>query len=115
MNNYPENYCNTINFTPTPALNQRWHPTTAHPYPMNFTQAPSPAHQVIVTYNGRQYLQGLSPSGGPFMYPIQQQRRTGSGWVNLNGPIVYPTTHSIPGPYLQSYIDLEANKRSYPY
>lgn len=32
---------------------------------------------------------------------------------NPHGPITYPTTHSIPGPYLQSYINLP--NRSYGY
>lgn len=65
-------------------------------YPMNFVQAPSVNHQIVVYYKGSPHLQGLSTNKGPVMYPYPK--------THLSGPITYPTTHSIPGPYLQSYI-----------
>lgn len=48
--------------------------------------------QVNIIYRGKTYTQGLSPNHGPIMYPI---------------------THSIPGPFLQSYIHLP--NKSYMY
>lgn len=106
---------------PEPA--QRWMPTREHPYPMNFVQAPSPKHQVLVTYNGQPYLQGLHTTRGPQMFPypnVQCNECPANGWERKHSvyprsssAIAYPTTHSIPGPFLQSYISLP--KRVYGY
>lgn len=51
-----------------------------------------PTHQINIIYRDRPYTQFLSPN---------------------QGPIMYPTTHSIPGPFIQSYINLP--NRSYMY
>ena len=119
------NYCNIGSYVeqPIPAqvpLQGRWMPSSQHPYPMNFVQAPSPSNQALVYYRGKPYLQGLSTAGGPIMFP---QREINSdpknGWERKhtiyprNSAIVYPTTHSIPGPFLQSYIALP--RQMYPY
>lgn len=100
---------------------QRWMPTLEQPYPMNFTQAQSPKNQVVVYYQGKPYTQALSTNTGPIMYPVRESTLCPkNGWERKhtiyprrNGAIVYPTTHSIPGPYLQSYIALP--KKMYPY
>jgi len=104
-----------------PPVMQRWMPTTQNPYPMNFVQAPSPTHQVLVQYNGQSYLQGLSINKGPVMYPTREVNcNPVNAWEHKHTTrpkccpaVVYPTTHSIPGPYLQSYIALP--RRQYPY
>ena len=56
-------------------------------------------NRITVIYNGQVATQTLSPYRGPMMYvhPIGKE---------YNNAITYPTTHSIPGPYLQSYINL---------
>jgi len=100
---------------------QKWIPTQKHPYPMNFVQAPSPKHQINVFYNGKPQLQGLSTVTGPIMYPLREVcANPKNGWERKhtiypkqNSAIVYPTTHSIPGPFLQSYIALP--NKMYPY
>lgn len=102
---------------------QRWVPTPQNPYPMNFVQAASPDNQVIVNYGGKSYTQGLSTVTGPIMFPYRERNCNPiNGWerkhtrfagCNRNPAIMYPTTHSIPGPYLQSYIALP--RRMYPY
>lgn len=97
---------------PYHANNQQWQPTLKNPRPNNFTQAPSPNHQLRVYYNGKPQLQTLSPSQGPQMFPIREINenptnsydRKHSIYPHKSNAIVYPTTHSIPGPYLQSYI-----------
>jgi hypothetical protein len=89
-------------------------PTAQHPYPMNFVQAPSQSNQLLIYYNGKPQLQGLSTSKGPVMYPQKEVNcspsnsweRKHSFCPRKNTAIQYPTTHSIPGPYLQSYIAL---------
>lgn len=80
---------------PYDPLYQRWFPTTTNPYPMNFVQAPSATHQLLINYKNDTFLQGLHPVKGPFMYPYRPPQ---------TACIAYPVTHSIPGPYLQSYI-----------
>lgn len=102
---------------PAPANLQRWMPTTQNPYPMNFVQAPSPTNQTLVYYNGKPHLQGLSTSSGPIMFPSREpNNHPNNGWERKhqsNSKIAYPTTHSIPGPFLQSYIALP--RHQYPY
>ena len=111
---------------PYPDHMQRWMPTTQQPYPMNFVQAPSPSNQTLVYLNGRPYLQGLSQSSGPIMFPVRETNcDPKTAWehkhtsypkgycTGRNSAIVYPTTHSIPGPFLQSYIALP--RKQYPY
>ena len=105
---------------------QRWMPSTYQPYPMNFNQAPSNQHQILVKYQGQPFLQGLSPNTGPYLYQskIQSKHQSqphGEDTCVINkqhtpksSAIMYPTTHSIPGPYLQSYINIP-HGRSYPY
>lgn len=68
------------------------------PYPMNFTQAPSFSHQILVDYGGRAALQGLSTIKGPVMFPV----KTGPAWER---GLAYPMTHSIPDPYQQGFIN----------
>lgn len=101
--------------TPIVCPVQRWMPTLQHPYPMNFVQAPSASHQILVNYNGTPQLQGLSVNTGPVMYPVPQSTVI----INRSGksPIAYPTTHSIPGPYLRSYINLAGpcGRKTYTY
>lgn len=100
---------------------QQWVPRQSNPYPMNFVQAPSPSNQVIVYYNGKPYTQGLSTVKGPVMYPFTEYNadptnaweRKHTIYPKQNSAIVYPTTHSIPGPYLQSYICMP--DKMYPY
>lgn len=96
---------------PEPA--QRWMPTSQHPYPMNFVQAPSKSNQVLVYYNGKPQLQGLSTNKGPVMFPLREvNSNPKNGWERKhtifprNSAICYPTTSSVPGPFLQSYIAL---------
>lgn len=86
----------------------RWMPSLEHPYPMTFNQAPSARHQVLVNYQGKNYLQGLSPVKGPYMYPVKERCNRGpiNSYERKHSAIVYPTTHSMPGPCLQSYIAL---------
>jgi len=93
---YPERY---------PEIDQLWYSTPLTPYPMNFVQAPSAYNQVLVQYQGQPMLQGLSTVRGPFMYPVNAPcYRRRNYWHNP--AIVYPMTHSIPGPFLQTYINL---------
>lgn len=89
--------CGVIKPIRMPSYNQRWFPTPNYPYPMNFTDAPNPLNQIYVSYMGSPMIQGLDRSKGPIMFPRSMIR---------NSPIMYPTTHSLPGPYLQSYIAL---------
>ena len=106
---------------PAPAHLQRWMPSAQHPYPMNFVQAPSATNQNLVYYNGKPYLQGLSTSSGPIMFPTREANchpknaweRKHTAYPSCCSAVVYPTTHSIPGPFLQSYIALP--NRQYPY
>jgi hypothetical protein len=79
---------------------QVWFSTPQNPYPMNFMQAPSYGHQVLVNYQGQSMLQGLSTIRGPFMFPVRNQ-------------IAYPITHSIPDPYQQSFINAAGVGRRY--
>lgn len=104
----------------SPDIAQRWIPTLQNPYPMNFVQAPSPTNQVMVYYNGRPQLQGLSTVKGPVMFPQREiTENPVNGWERKHtiyprkNAAVYPTTHSIPGPFLQSYAVLP--NRMYPY
>lgn len=106
---------------------QQWVPTLQYPYPMNFVQAPSPSHQILVHYNGKPNLQGLSIVKGPVMFPPfnetnchpnnsyerKYSKFAGCEKTTTHSAIMYPTTHSIPGPFLQSYIALP--RRMYPY
>lgn len=94
---------------------QRWMPTKQQPYPMTFSQAPSPCHQIYVTYDGKQFLQGLSPVKGPYLYPIKRDlgREPVNSYERKHCAIVYPTTHSIPGPYLRSFINLPSKTYMY--
>jgi len=71
------------------------------PYPMNFTQAPSFSHQVLVEYGGQPVLQGLSMVKGPVMFPV----RPAGSQTRWERGAAYPITHSIPDPYQQAFID----------
>ena len=64
---------------------------------------------ILVQYKNKPYYQKLHPSYGPYMVPLNNQ----STIYLSNNKIVYPTTHSIPGPYLQSYISLPNRKYMY--
>ena len=84
---------------------QLWHATELYPYPMNFMEAPSAKHQVYVTYNGNTMLQGLDRTRGPMMWDCNAFQR--SPIKNCSrSKIMYPTTHSYPDPFQQSYINL---------
>ncbi|QGR53743.1 hypothetical protein [Moumouvirus maliensis] len=92
---------------------QVWKSSNLYPYPNTFTQAPSVNHQIMVYYNGKPQLQTLSPTKGPVMFPTREVNTNPiNGWERKhtiypnNNRIMYPTTHSIPGPYLRSYINL---------
>ena len=103
-------YCSFTNNIETPKA-----------YPMNFVQAPSPTHQIMVYYNGKPQLQGLSTNKGPVMYPLRETNcnpkngyeRKHTIYPMRNSAIMYPTTHSVPGPYLQSYIALPNKMYTY--
>lgn len=79
-----------------PEYAQIWKGTPQNPYPMNFMQAPSFGNQVLVNFQGRPALQGLSTIRGPFMFPVQS-------------PIVYPMSHSVLDPYQRSFLGLGFN------
>lgn len=94
--------------------NNHWQPTSVHPYPMNFVQVPSSAHQIRIYYGKQPYLQGLSTAIGPVMYPVKgSDTPIHKNYSQYNNKIAYPTTHSIPGPFLQSYIDLPRKSSMY--
>jgi len=76
------------------------------PYPMNFMQAPSFENQILIDYGGQPMLQGLSTIRGPFMFPVRAQ-------VPQLSQLAYPITHSIPGPYQQSYINKMGSYSNY--
>lgn len=65
-------------------------------------------NKTTIIYNGKPYEQTLSINKGPIIRPINKYT---SG--SITNPICYPTTHSIPGPFLQSYIALP--NRVFPY
>lgn len=100
---------------------RQWMPSSQHPYPMNFVQAPSLSYHNMISYNGKPYLQGLSINKGPIIYPsIEKTCNPKNGWERKHtifpkneSAIVYPSTHSIPGPLIQSYIALP--NKMYPY
>lgn len=85
---------------------QRWMPTLQNPYPMNFMQAPSADHQIFVSYNNGAFLQGLHTVKGPMMFPSREYNPNPKTAWEMKHTTPYPTTHSVPGPYLQSYINL---------
>jgi hypothetical protein len=89
---------------------------------MNFVKAPSPTQQLLVSYDGKPFYQGLDVVRGPLMFPpMEYNLNPINGWERKytlfpypnENPIMYPTTHSVPGPYLQSYIYLP--RQTYPY
>lgn len=104
---YPAVFGDTID-RPKVYPQQRWMPTTDNPYPSTFPHAKSPQHQINVSYRGTPALHGLSHSSGPFMYPLKAKQSRGpiNSYERKHSAIVYPTTHSVPGPYLQSYITI---------
>ena len=69
-----------------------WMPSLQTPYPVPMAKYPVKNSNVNVYYNGKLCTQHLSP---------------------YKGPIMYPTNSSIPGPFLQSYINLPT--KSYMY
>ena len=73
------------------------------PYPMQFMQAPSFNHQLLIDYGGQTALQGLSTVRGPFMFPVRREIIYPVGRGNRPA---YPITHSIPSPFQQKYIGL---------
>jgi|ERR1044071_5991890 hypothetical protein len=84
-----------------PSSAQIYRPTPANPYPMNFMQAPSYGHQVLVNYRGQPTLQGLSTIRGPFMFPVRTEFI-----YPLESKLPYPMSHSIPDPFQRTYIGL---------
>ena len=117
--------------TPYPREFQRWEPTIANPYPMSFAGAPSPTNQILVSYQDETFLQGLNPVTGPIMFPSNAPlcnfNKSKAVQVMVNGVpyeevklkknvrLAYPMHHSVPGPYLQSYINLTNGTRTYMY
>lgn len=78
---------------------------------MSFTQAPSIQHQKLVLCQDKPHLQTLSPTLGPVLFPLREiNSNPKNGWERKH--TAYPTSHSVPGPYLQSYIALP-NKMYY--
>lgn len=64
------------------------------------SQIASPPHQTNIYYNGKpQYETNVKRGSLASCLTLSPERQ-----VKQNNAIVYPTTHSIPGPYLQSYI-----------
>lgn len=53
-----------------------------------------------IILNGNPYSQKLSVNIGPYMISLNDNTNKHQTYQ-----IVYPTTHSIPGPYLRSYIN----------
>lgn len=92
---------------------QSWKPNHKNPYPNTFTQAPAPSHQIMVHYNGKPQLQTLSPYQGPQMFPVRETLPNPNNSYERKNCIAYPTTHSIPGPFLRSYIDLPYKSSMY--
>ncbi len=56
----------------------------------------------LLNQENKFYLQGLSTVKGPVMFPIKKHHA-----------ICYPTTHSVPGPFLRSYINLPNKTYAY--
>ena len=76
---------------------QRWMPSLQYPYPMKMKILQTPlSSSSSCIYSG-------THSGSP---------KDSSHHIIVydNNNIAYPTTHSIPGPYLQSYITLPNKK-----
>lgn len=72
------------------------------PYPMNFVQAPSFDHQILISYGEppcRRYgLQGLSTNLGPVMFPTRNNT-----CVNTSA-YTYPLNSSTLDPFMRQYI-----------
>jgi len=79
------------------------------PPPPGWQQLPGISPNIYPELNLR------APNGVPSYYsePRLRQRNLAYDTGLSQSPIVYPTTHSIPGPYLQSYMNLPG--RRYPY
>lgn len=101
---------------------QCWMPSLQNPYPVNFSQRSLPSHQVFVYYNGKPQLQDSSIVKESVMYPSHEincnpknswERKHTVCSYSKNDAIMYPTTHSYPGPLLQSYIAIP--KKMYMY
>ena len=58
----------------------------------------------------RSFVGGIDRS---FVTPRRRLRNRSNYYPGYDNVIAYPTTHSIPGPYLQSYINIP--NRTYPY
>lgn len=78
---------------------QLYRGTPQNPYPMNFMQAPSFDHQVLVDYRGQAMLQGLSTVRGPFMFPV---RNPYGNRCNFPPPDYY----NVLDPFQMSYVNL---------
>lgn len=94
VTNHPHRYPNRYQSYNAPGL-----------YPMNFMQAPSYEHQILVNYDNRPMLQGLSTVRGPFMFPVRNEII-----CPVQNEIMYPMTHSIPSPYQQFFINASGNQ-----
>lgn len=71
-------------------------------------------NQLNICYKGQTLTQGLNVNKGPQMHVVKSTVRQTLPTTQTISPtksaIVYPTTHSIPNPYLQSYIFLPTKK-----
>jgi len=88
---------------------QIWRGTSTFPYPMNFTDAPSFGHQVLVNYNGQSFLQGLNPVMGPLMFPVRNPygaENPNSPYAMTGCPASYPLldAYNIIDPYDMKYL-----------
>ena len=97
--------------TAYPDYLQKYHPTQQNPYPMNFVQAPSFDHQILVNYNGQPMLQSLSVNGGPQLCPVRNingglfSRNSNRSLQNINqSQVAYPLSHSVLDPCDRSYL-----------
>lgn len=97
---------------------QLYNDTPAYPYPMNFMQAPSPHHQVLVNYRGQTLLQGLSPVRGPFSFPVREPVISYPNqieYVNIqeNAPLSM-SAYNVLDPYQRSFLRPRVNYGFYP-
>jgi len=77
---------------------QIYTPTPANLYPSTFMQAPSFPNQVLVNFQGQDALQGLSQFRGPYMFPVQNIRRSRCDFP----PVDY---YNVLDPYQRSFLN----------
>ena len=105
------NYCHLDNCHIPIDVPPRWTPSLQQPYPSTYHKpiTTSPQNQVMVYYNGKpQYGQTVKTNVNCNPQTSWERKHTVCpvNYQLKNNAIMYPTTHSIAGPYLQSYIAL---------